>query len=55
MTGFIVGGTGHFSMAFITGAVIALVAALGYWTLIQDPIADEDPADAPVGSLRVVG
>ncbi|MGT2487007.1 hypothetical protein ACU4GA_15745 [Methylobacterium oryzae CBMB20] len=51
VTGFIVGGTGHFSMAFITGAVIALVAALGYWTLIQDPIADEAPVDPPVGAL----
>ena len=51
VTGFIVGGTGHFSMAFITGAVIALVAALGYWTLIQDPIADADPESPAVGAL----
>jgi hypothetical protein len=39
-------------MAFITGAVIALVAALGYWTLIQDPITDEVPADQFGGGLR---
>ncbi|MDP4004354.1 MFS transporter [Methylobacterium sp. NEAU K] len=51
VTGFIVGGTGHFSMAFITGAVIALVAAIGYWTLIQEPIAAEAQADHVVGSL----
>ncbi len=38
VTGFIVSGTGHFSLAFITGAIVALVAALGYWFLIQDPI-----------------
>ena len=55
VTGFIVGGTGHFSMAFITGAVIALVAALGYWTLIQEPIADEIPMGVPVGGLRAAG
>jgi sugar phosphate permease len=53
VTGFIVGGTGHFSMAFITGAAIALVAALGYWTLIQEPIADEVPAEPRIGGLRV--
>ncbi|MCX4197541.1 flagellar biosynthetic protein FliR [Methylobacterium organophilum] len=51
VTGFIVGGTGHFSMAFITGAAIALVAALGYWTLIQDPIADEAPERPLAGAL----
>ena len=52
ITGFIVGGTGQFSMAFITGAVIAVVAALGYWTLIQDPIAAEEPAETFVGGLK---
>jgi hypothetical protein len=52
VTGFIVGGTGHFSMAFITGAVIALIAALGYWTLIQDPIADEAVTGPLVGGLH---
>ena len=38
-------------IAFITGAAIALVAALGYWTLIQDPIADEGPESPIVGAL----
>ena len=38
VTGFIVQGTGHFSLAFVTGAIIALVAAAGYWTLIREPI-----------------
>ncbi len=53
VTGFIVGSTGHFSLAFITGAVIALLAALGYWILIQDPIPASDPAPRLVGRLRV--
>ena len=38
VTGFIVQGTGHFSLAFVTGAIIALVAAAGYWTLIREAI-----------------
>ena len=52
VTGFIVGGTGHFSLAFITGAVIALVAALGYWFLIQDPIPETTAAERAIGGLR---
>ena len=52
VTGFIVGGTGHFSLAFITGAVIALVAALGYWFLIQDPIPETAAAERAIGGLR---
>ncbi len=52
VTGFIVQGTGHFSLAFITGAVIALVAALAYWFLIQDPIPASAPLPGYVGGLR---
>ncbi len=52
VTGFIVGSTGHFSLAFITGAVIALVAALAYWFLIQDPIPASDPVPGYLGGLR---
>ncbi|EIZ82864.1 major facilitator transporter [Methylobacterium sp. GXF4] len=51
ITGFIVGGTGQFSLAFITGAAIAVVAAIGYWVLIQDPIAAETPAEAFAAGL----
>jgi len=53
VTGFIVQGTGHFSLAFITGAVIALVAAAGYWTLIQEPIPAAPIADGRMGGVRV--
>lgn len=52
MTGFIVGETGHFSIAFITGAAIALVAAIGYWTLIQEPIPAPPFGGRIVGGLR---
>ena len=52
VTGFIVQGTGHFSLAFITGAIIALVSAAGYWTLIQEPIPAAAPATGYVGGLR---
>ena len=38
VTGFIVQGTGHFSLALVTGAVVALVCAAGYWMLIDCPI-----------------
>ncbi len=51
VTGYIVQSTGHFSLAFITGAVIALVAAAGYWVLIREPI----PAAAPAGRLSPDG
>ena len=37
-------------VAFVTGAVIALVAATGYWVLIREPI----PA-APLAGQRVPG
>ncbi len=50
VTGFIVQGTGHFSLALITGGVIALVAALGYWILIQEPI----PAVEGLEAQRIV-
>ncbi|MGI3902213.1 MAG: MFS transporter [Janthinobacterium lividum] len=52
VTGIIVGSTGHFSLAFITGAVIAFVAALAYWFLIQDPIPASDPVPGYLGGLR---
>ncbi len=52
VTGFIVQGTGSFSLAFITGAVIALVAAAGYWTLIQEPIPAATAGERAVGGLR---
>ena len=52
VTGYIVQGTGHFSMAFVTGAVIALVAAIGYWTLIQDPIPATAAKTSALGGLR---
>ena len=52
VTGFIVGATGHFSLAFITGAAIALVAAIGYWTLIQEPIPAVQFGGRVVGGLR---
>ena len=52
VTGFIVRSTGHFSAAFIIGAVIALVAALAYWLLIQDPIPAAEPAPGYLGGLR---
>ena len=52
VTGFIVQGTGSFSLAFITGAVIALVAAAGYWTLIQEPIPAATVGGRAVGGLR---
>ncbi|WP_245504196.1 hypothetical protein [Lichenihabitans psoromatis] len=58
ITGFIVQATGRFSPALLTGAVIAVVAAAGYWMLIEGPIPPFDaevgmPLDAsrPVGSL----
>ena len=53
VTGFIVQGTGHFSLAFITGAVIALVAAAGYWTLIQEPIPAAPIVAGRMGGVRV--
>lgn len=55
VTGYIVQSTGHFSLAFITGAVIALVAAGGYWMLIREPIPAAPLAGqiAP-GGLQVV-
>ncbi|RYB03115.1 MFS transporter [Lichenibacterium ramalinae] len=52
VTGFIVKGTGHFSLAFITGAVIALVAAMGYWFLIREPIPEATLGGRVVGGLR---
>ncbi len=52
VTGFIVQGTGSFSMAFVTGAVIALVAAAGYWTLIQEPIPAATAGGRVVRGLR---
>ncbi len=55
VTGYIVQSTGHFSLAFITGAVIALVAAAGYWVLIREPIPSAPLAGQRVpGGLRVV-
>ncbi|WP_264478989.1 MFS transporter [Lichenihabitans sp. PAMC28606] len=58
ITGFIAQATGRFSPALLTGAVIAVVAAAGYWMLIEGPIPPLDaeagmPLDAsrPVGSL----
>jgi len=38
VTGFIVQSTGHFHGGFIVGAVIAVIAAAGYWFLIQEPV-----------------
>ena len=52
VTGFIVQGTGSFSAAFITGAVIALVAAVGYWTLIQEPIPEATAGGRAMGGVR---
>lgn len=49
VTGYIVQSTGHFSLGFVTAAVIALVAAAGYWTMIQAPVPAADPA--PGGPL----
>ncbi|MCJ2013002.1 MFS transporter [Methylobacterium sp. J-076] len=48
VTGYIVQNTGHFGPALVTASVIALVAAAGYWTLIQEPIPATDalPAQA---------
>ena len=55
VTGFIVQSTGHFSLALITGSVIALVAAAGYWMLIRDPIpaAATDEAFGRVSTVPV--
>jgi sugar phosphate permease len=51
VTGYIVQGTGHFSLGFVTAAVIALIAAVGYWTMIQAPVPAADAApDAPLPS-----
>ena len=48
VTGLIVRDTGHFGAALLTGAVIALAAAAGYWLMIRDPIpAAAVPAAAP--------
>ena len=52
VTGFIVQGTGHFSVAFLVGAAIALLAAAGYWTLIQEPIPALAAGGRTVGGLR---
>ncbi|MBE7245972.1 MAG: MFS transporter [Actinomycetospora chiangmaiensis] len=53
VTGFIVQGTGHFGPALVTASVIAVVAAAGYWTLIQDPIPATDTPTAPQAALAV--
>lgn len=50
VTGFIVQRTGHFGPALLTGAVIALAAAAGYWLLVREPI----PAAAATPSIRPV-
>ena len=52
VTGFIVQSTGHFYLAFVTGAVIALVAAAGYWTPIQEPIPAATVGGRAIGGLR---
>jgi MFS family permease len=51
VTGYIVQGTGHFSLALVTAAIIAVVAAAGYWTLIQEPVPAADPAPTLLGGL----
>ena len=38
VTGEIVQSTGHFSLALITGGVVALLCAAGYWLLVDRPI-----------------
>ncbi len=43
VTGYIVQATGHFSLALVTGGIVALLAALGYWVLIKDPIPAAEP------------
>jgi sugar phosphate permease len=53
VTGYIVQGTGHFGPALVTASVIAVVAAAGYWTLIQNPIPATDTATAPSAALAV--
>lgn len=50
VTGFIVQGSGHFGPALVTASVIAVLAAIGYWTLIQDPIPDTEAATAAAPS-----
>ncbi|WP_237480350.1 MFS transporter [Lichenibacterium dinghuense] len=52
VTGYIVQGTGHFSVAFLVGAAVALVAAAGYWTLIQEPIPAATAGGRALGGLR---
>ncbi len=53
VTGYIVQHTGHFGPALVTASVIAVIAAAGYWTLIQDPIPATDLPAAPAGALAV--
>ena len=38
ITGYIVEFTGSFFMAFVTGSVVAIVAAIGLWVLVRAPI-----------------
>jgi sugar phosphate permease len=49
ITGFIVQSTGRFSPALLTGAAIAVVAAVGYWVLIEGPIP---PVEVEVSAER---
>ena len=55
VTGFIVQGTGHFSLALITGAVVALVCAAGYWMLIDHAIPAAEMAPPRGRAAAVAG
>lgn len=55
VTGYTVKGTGHFEIALLVCAAVGVVAATGYWVLIQQPIpaSEGDPAPAVASTERL--
>jgi MFS family permease len=54
VTGLIVQATGSFVPALLVGAVIGVVSAVGYFTVIQRPIVAEDLGEAAALGIRRV-